>query len=406
MTSFAPLSTLAPLCRPALALALSVAALGAHAQAAAGWTADITVRVESTGKQPVTGGGARMGVTGSLEWSTTYEFRGTLPYTQRLRGAVARNQPERDNEQRYESWLARVSSAGLPSSLTVSRLTNEHSSGRVVAVDGEGAAAINRANAGKIGRVEHLRSRTEVKVEGADAAQMGGAYLQIDRVANQIRIEAPTIRINPARAVVTEQSVSRLDKAPAAGEWDRNNTFTPATAQDLRLLPQLPTPIEFVFDVPAQTLADGREITLTQEFKAGFVDYERDASRGVITVVLRRGDAAAAASAAPATGTAAPAAAAAAAAGTAAAVTAARPAPAAAPAAAPASTTAAKPCPPATTAQGQGDPVRAGRDVGGEVGGAVLGGGWGRSIGQSVGGVLGALGGAKKEEPKSTDCPR
>jgi hypothetical protein len=401
MTTSAPLSARSRHVRAALALALAFAAVAAHAQAAAGWTADITVRVESIGKQPVTHGVSKMGVTGSLEWSSTYELRATLPYTQRLRGAVARNQPDRDNEQRYESWLARVSSAGLPASLTVNRLTNEHSSGRVVAVDGEGAAAINRANAGKIGRVEHVRSRTEVKVEGADAAQVGGAYLQIDRVANQVRVEAPTIRINPARATVTEQFVARLDKASAAGEWDRNNTFTPASAQDLRLLPQLPTPIEFVFDVPAQTLADAREITLTQEFKAGFVDYERDASRGVITVVLRRGDAAAAASAAPATGTAAPAAAA---------PTAARPTTPAAPTATSAptvpTTTAAKPCPPATTAQGQGDPVRTGRDVGGEVGGAVLGGGWGRNIGASVGGVLGALGGAMKEEPKSTDCPR
>jgi len=399
MTTFAPLPARSRHVRAALALALAFAAVAAHAQAAAGWTADITVRVESTGKQPVTHGAAKMGVAGSLEWSSTYELRATLPYTQRLRGAVARNQPDRDNEQRYESWLARVSSAGLPASLTVNRLTNEHSSGRVVAVDGEGAAAINRANAGKIGRVEHVRGRTEVKVEGADAAQVGGAYLQIDRVANQVRVEAPTIRINPARATVTEQFVARLDKAPAAGEWDRNNTFTPASAQDLRLLPQLPTPIEFVFDVPAQILADAREITLTQEFKAGFVDYERDASRGVITVVLRRGDAAAAASAAPATGTAAPAAA-----------TAVRPTTPATPTASSAptvpTTTAAKPCPPATTAQGQGDPVRTGRDVGGEVGGAVLGGGWGRNIGASVGGVLGALGGAMKEEPKSTDCPR
>jgi hypothetical protein len=107
--------------------------------------------IESIGKQPVTHGVSKMGVTGSLEWSSTYELRATLPYTQRLRGAVARNQPDRDNEQRYESWLARVSSAGLPASLTVNRLTNEHSSGRVVAVDGEGAAAINRAFASALG---------------------------------------------------------------------------------------------------------------------------------------------------------------------------------------------------------------------------------------------------------------
>lgn len=401
MPAFSPLAALSRFTPAALAIAWSLGAAVAHAQAGVGWTADITVRMESTGKQPVTHGGARMGVTGSLEWSSSYEVRATQTYGQRLRGAVAKNQPDRDNEQRYESWLARNSGAGLPAALTVNRLITEFSSGRVVAVDGEGAAAINRANAGKIGRVEHLRSRTEVKVDGADAARMGGAYLQIDRVANQVRIEAPTFRINPARATVTEQSVARLDKAPAAGEWDRNNTFTPASSQELRLLPELPMPIEFVFDVPAQTLADAREITLTQEFKAGFVDYERDASRGVITVVLRRGDPAASASAAPAAGTAAPAAAAAAAAaGTAAAVTSARPAP-----ATPPTTTAAKPCPPATTAQG--DPARTGRDVGGEVGGAVLGGGWGRSIGQSVGGVLGAIGGAaKKEEPKSTDCPR
>lgn len=281
----------------ALALACT-ASVSASAQPAPGWTADFTVRVESDGKRPVTGGPDKTAVSGSFEWNNTHELRGTLAYTQRLRGAVARNQPDRNNEQRYESWLARAQR--VPAQLTLHSVRNEQSSGRVVAVDGEGAAAINRANAGKIGKVEHVRSRTEVKVDGADGARMGGAYLQIDRVANQVRFEVPTIEINPARATVMEQRVARLGAAPPAGEWDRNETFSPKSSQELRLPPQLPYPTEFVFDVPAAALADAKKIKLTQEFKAGFADYEVPVSRAVITLVLRRGDAAAAAPAAPA----------------------------------------------------------------------------------------------------------
>jgi hypothetical protein len=387
-----------------LALPLVCGALLASSQAlaqGAGWTADVTVRVESAGKRPVTGGPARTAVSGTFEWSSTHELRGTLAYTQRLRGAVARNQPDRNNEQRYESWLAR--GQRVPVQLTLHSVRSEQSSGRVTAVDGEGAAAINKANAGKIGKVEHVRARTEVKVDGADGARMGGAYLQIDRVANQVRFEVPTLEINPARTTVVEQQVARLDKAPPAGEWDRNETFTPKTSQELRLPPQLPYPTEFVFDVPAAVLADAKEITLTQEFKAGFVDYEIPPSRGVITIVLRRAEAAAAAApVAPAT-----------AAGTGAA---AAPLAQASSAPAPAPTGAPNPCPPPGQAAGgsagaSSDAVRTGRDVGGEVGGAVLGGGWGRGIGASVGGVLGALGGgAKKDDPTpasvAADCPR
>lgn len=292
--------------RCATVLALCVAGIGAAQAQAAAWTAEFTVRLESAGKRPVTSAGAKTAVSGSFEWSSTHELRGTLAYNQRLRGAVARNQPDRNNETRYESWLARVSSAGTAAQLTLHSVRSEQSSGRVIRVDGEGAAAINRDNAAKIGKVEHVRTRTEVKVEGADAAKMGGAYLQIDRVANQIRFETPTLEINPARATVVERSVARLEKAPAASEWDRNDTFAPKSRQELRLPPQMPYPVEFVFDVPAARLVDAKEITLTQEFKAGFVDYEVPSSRGVITIVLRRGGAAAATGAAPAAASAPP----------------------------------------------------------------------------------------------------
>jgi hypothetical protein len=263
----------------------------ASAQSAAGWTADFTVRLESAGQRPVGASADKAAVSGTFEWRSTQEARGTLAYTQRLRGAVAINQPDRNNEQRYESWLARAQR--VPVQLTLHNVRSEQSSGRVVAVDGEGAAAVNRANAGKIGKVEHIRARTEVKVDGADAARMGGAYLQIDRVANQVRFEVPTIEINPARITVLEQRVARLGAPAPAGEWDRNETFTPGSGQDLRTPLRLPYPTEFVFDVPAATLADAREITLTQEFKAGQVDYEVPASRGTVTLVLRRAEAAA-----------------------------------------------------------------------------------------------------------------
>lgn len=275
-----------------------VTGTSASAQPAPGWTAEFTVRLESAGQRPVTAGPSKTAVNGTFERNSTHELRGTLAYTQRLRGAVARNQPDRNNEQRYESWLARAQR--VPAQLTLASVRSESSSGRVIAVDGEGAAAINRANAGKIGKVEHVRSHTEVKVDGADGARMGGAYLQIDRVAHQVRFEVPTIEINPARATVLEQQVTRLGSAAPAGDWDRNETLTPKSSQELRMPPQLPYPTEFVFDVPAATLADAKEIKLTQEFKAGFVDYEIPASRGVITIVLRRSDAVAVPGAAPA----------------------------------------------------------------------------------------------------------
>jgi hypothetical protein len=375
-----------------------------------GWTAEFTMRVESAGKRAVTTGPAKTAVSGTFEWASTHEVRGTLAYTQRLRGAVARNQPDRNNEQRYESWLARAQR--VPVQLTLHNVRSEQSSGRYVAVDGEGAAAINKANAGKIGKVEHVRSRTEVKIDGADGARMGGAYLQIDRVANQVRFEAPTIEINPARATVLEQRVARLDKAPAAGEWDRNETFTPTSTQELRLPATIPSPLEFVFDVLATQLADAKEITLTQEFKAGFVDFEIEPSRGVITIVLRRGGANSAASSAAASAAGVSAGAGAAAATT---TNAAPSQPGSAPA--PSTASAQNPCPApsraaSTTTTAGTDAARTGRDVGGEVGGAILGGGWGRSIGASVGGALGALGGsAKKDETKpaataAADCPR
>jgi len=124
----------------------------------------------------------------------------------------------------------------------------------------------------------------------------------------------------------------------------------------------MPYPVEFVFDVPAQTLAEARAITLTQSFKPGIVDYEVEPSRGTITLVLRRVEVATAA---------------------------ARPA-----AANPtgAASAAANPCPPVALTASSSDEQRTGSQVGADVGGAVLGGGSGRNVGSAVGGVLGALG--------------
>ena len=165
------------------ALLIDLPGAPARAQVSAGWTGEFTVRVESAGKRPVTNLPVKTNVSGTFEWSTTHELWGSLTYGQRLRGVVAKNQPERDNEQRYESWLARVPGGRQPARLTLHSVRTEVSSGKVVATDGEGAGAINRANAGKIGRVAHVRSRTEVKVDGDDGVRIGGAYLQIDRLA-------------------------------------------------------------------------------------------------------------------------------------------------------------------------------------------------------------------------------
>jgi hypothetical protein len=148
---------------PLLAAALCTSMLLAAAPAAnAQWTIDYTVRYEAAGQQ--TGKpGERRGpdtlVSEKITWRVLQEVRGTLNYTQKVRGAVASNMPDKNNEQRYDSWISRSGRAGNPAWMKLEAEEVMDSAARLAKADGEGAGDINRERAGKFGRVEHLRTR-------------------------------------------------------------------------------------------------------------------------------------------------------------------------------------------------------------------------------------------------------
>ena len=94
----------------------AVASSAAHAQ----WTIDYTVRYEAAGQQTGKPGeprGPDTLVSEKITWRVQQEVRGTLNYTQKVRGAVASNMPDKNNEQRYDSWISRSGRAGNPASL-------------------------------------------------------------------------------------------------------------------------------------------------------------------------------------------------------------------------------------------------------------------------------------------------
>ena len=93
-----------------LAAALCTSLLLAAAPAAnAQWTLDYTVRYEAAGQQTGKPGeprGPDTLVSEKITWRVQQEVRGTLNYTQKVRGAVASNMPDKNNEQRYDWWSA------------------------------------------------------------------------------------------------------------------------------------------------------------------------------------------------------------------------------------------------------------------------------------------------------------
>jgi hypothetical protein len=345
----------------ALACTLGLVATPAHAQ----WIIDYTVRYEAAGQQ--TGKpGERRGpdtlVSEKHSWRVQQDVRGTLAYTQKVRGAVASNMPDKNNEQRYDSWLHRPGSAGKPASLKLDAQEVVDSAAKLGKADGEGAGDLNRERAGKFGRVEHLRTRVAMAVEGDTAARLAGAFLQIDRVEGKLHFEPPAVELDPAQVRYAIQKVTRMDKPAAAGEWDENRD--PADAKDgaqrsnaLRL-PLLPVQ---VFDLARD--AESFDATRTVDVPG------RIGGKATITIALRR--------AGPAVTTV----------GTAVA----------------AHAKTADPCTPKAGAAAATTTA----DAGATVGGQVLGGGHGRQVGAAIGGLLGAFGGgAKKVEPTAPDCAR
>lgn len=349
------------------ASALAAVAPAAHAQ----WSIDYSVRYEAAGQQTGKPGeprGPDALVSEKISWRVQQEVRGTLNYTQKVRGAVASNMPDKNNEQRYDSWISRYGNAGNPAWMKLDAEELMDSAVRLGKADAEGAGELNRARAGKFGRVEHLRTRITWVGEGSDAARFNDPFLQIDRVDGKLHFEPPEVGLNPAQLRYAVQKVTRMDKPAAAGEWDSSDAKAQRTTAVLNLQ-RLPVQ---VFDMPRDAQSFEATRTIDAPWPTG--------GKVTLTIALRRTGSSAVGAA---TGKA------------------------PAPAASVAASTAANPCPPQPVATGSGDAATAGAEVGAQIGGKVLGGGHGLQVGAAVGGLLGALGGAaRKPEPAGSDCPR
>lgn len=313
--------------------------------AQAQWTIDYNVRYEAAGQQ-LGKPGERRGpdtlVSEKTTWRVLQEVRGTLNYTQKVRGAVASNMPDKNNEQRYDSWISRSGRAGNPAWMKLDAEEVMDSATRLAKADGEGAGDLNRERAGKFGRVEHLRTRIGLAGEGPGAAKLNDHFVQIDRVDGKLHFEPPAIEFDPAQVRSTAQKVTRMDKPAAAGEWDSGDAKVQRSTAQLTL-PLLPVQ---VFDMPRDA----------QAFEATrMVDVPGPTGgKATMTISLRRPSAAAAADSCASKSTA-----------------------------------------PATTAA----------ETGATVGGVALGGGYGRNVGAAVGGFLGGLA-SKKDKTASGDCPQ
>ena len=375
---------LTPLLAATLSTSLLLAAPpAAHAQ----WTVDYTVRYEAAGQQTGKPGeprGPDALVSEKITWRVQQEVRGTLAYTQKVRGAVASNMPDKNNEQRYDSWISRSGRAGNPAWMKIDSEEIMDSAVRLGKADGEGAGELNRERAGKFGRVEHVRTRRSLAGEGPGAAKLNDPFLQIDRVDGKLHFEPPAIEFDPAQVRTVVHKVVRMDKPAAAGEWDSSDGKAQRTTAQLSLPP---LPVQ-VFDLPRDAQAFEATRTLDVPGPTG--------GKATITIALRRAGAAAVGGTAGAASGAAPV--------NAAAATSTAAQPAAAQTSAAATAARAKPnCPPTTAANG----ATAGAAAGAEVGGKALGGGYGRQVGSAIGGFLGAVGGAtQRDETVAPDCPR
>ncbi|MFC3146111.1 hypothetical protein [Piscinibacterium candidicorallinum] len=275
--------------------------LPVQAQSAApGWTVELSLRYLSEGSQslkPEPGTGEQR-VDGREQWRIEQSLSASLPYTMKVRGAVAKNQPDRHNEQRYDSWLLRPGSAGLPATGSLNLNWQQETATRITRADGEGAGAINRANAGRIGRVEHVRQQFSAERQGADFMRLHGAYLQIDRSTGKLLFEVPAIELDAQRVGAVMRRASRMDKPAASGEWDPPGTGSSDWKLRQLVLPDRPEPIEF--DLPAGWETQER-ITLTQTVPARGASGMPNPLLGQVQISLNliRGGAAARAELAP-----------------------------------------------------------------------------------------------------------
>lgn len=257
------------------------ASLPAHAQ----WAIDYSVRYEAAGQQ--TGKpGERRGpdtlVSEKTTWRVQQEVRGTLNYTQKVRGAVASNMPDKNNEQRYDSWISRPGRAGNPAWMKLDAEEVFDRAARLAKADGEGAGDINRERAGKFGRVEHLRQRITLAGDGPSAAKLNDPFVQIDRVDGKLHFEPPAIEFDPAQVRYLVEKVVRMDKPAAAGEWDRSDAKSQRTTAQLSL-PLLPVQ---VFDMPRDAQAFEATRTIDMPGPTG--------GKATMTISLRRAGTAAA----------------------------------------------------------------------------------------------------------------
>ena len=221
-------------------------------------------------------------VSEKITWRVQQEVRGTLNYTQKVRGAVASNMPDRNNEQRYDSWISRSGRAGNPAWMKIDSEEVMDSAVRLGKADGEGAGELNRERAGKFGRVEHLRTRITLAGEGPGAAKFNDPFMQIDRVDGKLHFEPPAIEFDPAQVRTVVEKVVRMDKPAAAGEWDSSGAKAQRTTAQLSL-PLLPVQ---VFDMPRD--AQSFEATRTVDVPGP------TGGKATITIALRRTGAAAA----------------------------------------------------------------------------------------------------------------
>jgi hypothetical protein len=237
-------------CSALATAAVAAVSLPAHAQ----WAIDYTVRYEAAGQQSGKPGerrGPDTLVSEKTTWRVLQEVRGTLNYTQKVRGAVASNMPDKNNEQRYDSWISRSGRAGNPAWMKLDAEEVFDSAARLAKADGEGAGDINRERAGKFGRIEHLRQRITLAGEGPGAAKLNDPFVQIDRVDGKLHFEPPAIEFDPAQVRYLVEKAVRMDKPAAAGEWDGSGTRAQRTTAQLSL-PLLPVQ---VFDMPRDAQA-------------------------------------------------------------------------------------------------------------------------------------------------------
>jgi len=250
--------------RLAALLIACVAWSGAMAQANAGWVVEFAWQYEAQSERKLgegrTGpGGAdtRLGATAAVRIAV--EARGTMEFTDRLRGAAAVNMPDARNEQRYDSWRFK---GGRPATASVDMSAQLDQAARINQADGEGANLVNAERKGLVGRVQHTRERFEAKASGDDAGWLGDhADLQIDRVANKLMIvNRIDLQVNRKVVKPTRSSVKRMDRPAAAGEWDRSG----ADEEAWRVLPPVMLRGVIEFDIPPG--AD--QFTVTRKYEA------------------------------------------------------------------------------------------------------------------------------------------